>query len=133
MKRQPKNIESYAKHYDENHLWTKIKRTGRKAGARPLYAVLLLYYVLQSPDVPKADKAKIYGALGYFILPLDLLPDVFPIIGYTDDFSALLWALHAVWINITPAIKEKARMKLYDWLGNYDDTLLEEVDKSKQK
>lgn len=133
MKKLPRDIERYAPHYNENRLWEKIKHVGRRAGARPLYAVLLLYYVLQSPDVPKADKVKIYGALGYFILPLDIFPDILPLIGYTDDLSALLWALHAIWTNITPDIKAKARNKLHDWLGDYDDSLLEEVEKSNTK
>ena len=67
----------------------------------------------------KADKAKIYGA-GYFILPLDLIPDVIPVIGYTDDLVALVWALRTVYSNITPEIECKAKQKLFEWFDRVD-------------
>ena len=81
------------------------------------YAVLLLYYVATDPNVSAADKAKIYGALGYFILPIDLIPDITPGVGYTDDMAALMWALHAVWSNVTPETEAKAKKKLHEWFG----------------
>ena len=82
--------------------------------------VLLLHYVLKSPNVSIEDKAKIYGALGYFILPIDLIPDYIPIVGYSDDVAALAYALHAVWKNVTPEIKQQAQQKLRSWFGNYN-------------
>jgi uncharacterized membrane protein YkvA (DUF1232 family) len=110
----------YEKHYDDNSLKAKLKRVARTAGAKVTYAVLLLYYVSTSPSVSRADKAKIYGALGYFILPLDLIPDLLPIVGYADDLTALIWALKTVWCNITPEIKEQAYTKLTSWFGEVD-------------
>jgi uncharacterized membrane protein YkvA (DUF1232 family) len=89
----------------------------RWAGAKVMYAVLLLYYVLQSPTISKADKGKIYGALGYFILPTDLVVDFLPIVGYSDDLAALMIALHAVATNITPEVKAQAKAKLSKWFG----------------
>jgi uncharacterized membrane protein YkvA (DUF1232 family) len=85
------------------------------------YAALLCYYVLKSPDVSRKDTAKIYGALGYFILPLDLIPDYVPMMGYTDDLSALLYCLHSIWKNITPEIERQAREQLYRWFGTIDE------------
>jgi uncharacterized membrane protein YkvA (DUF1232 family) len=87
---------------------------------------LLLYYVLKSPSVSRGDKSKIYGALGYFILPLDLLPDFIPMAGYADDLSAVLWALHTVWKNITPEIKAQAAAKTREWFGDFDQKAVEE-------
>ena len=121
----PTNVEKYSSHYNESDLWSKIKSVAKKAGVKVIYAALLLYYVLDSPDVSKADKAKIYGALGYFILPLDLIPDFTPVIGYSDDLAALLWALHAVWSNVTPEIKAKAMNKLQEWFGNVGEVELD--------
>lgn len=83
----------------------------QKAGVKVVYAVLLLYYVAIDENVSAGDKAKIYGALGYFILPIDFIPDITPGVGYTDDMAALLWALKAVWDNITPDIERKAKAK----------------------
>ena len=65
----------------------------------------------------KGDKSKIYGALGYFILPTDLVVDFLPIVGYSDDLAALMIALHAVATNITPEIKAQAKAKLAKWFG----------------
>ena len=98
----PQNIESYQTNYSESGLWKKVKSVAKKAGIKTIYMVSLLHYVLKSPDVPLEDKAKIYGALGYFILPIDLIPDFIPAVGYSDDVAALAFALHAVWKNVTP-------------------------------
>ena len=115
--RTPNEIEKYQENYSESGLQRKIKSVARWAGAKVMYAVLLLYYVLQSPTISKADKGKIYGALGYFILPTDLVVDFLPIVGYSDDLAALMIALHAVASNITPEVKAQAKTKLSKWFG----------------
>lgn len=116
----PKDIEKYRKHYDEDKLLTKMKKVGRKAGIKVIYLVLVLYYVLASDNVSSSDKGKIWGALGYFILPVDLIPDFIPVAGYSDDLAALLWAFYAIGKNITPEIKSAAEKKLREWFGDYD-------------
>lgn len=113
--------ENYQNHYSESGLWKKVAKVAKKAGIKVIYAALLLYYVSQDSNVSIADKAKIYGALGYWILPLDLIPDAIPVVGYTDDLSALIWALHAVWSNVTPEIEAKAKTKLHEWFGECDN------------
>ena len=118
----PKDIEKYQKRYNEQDLLSKVGRAARKAGIKVIYLVLLLYYVLRSPSVKTADKGKIWGALGYFILPIDLVPDFIPVAGYTDDLAALLWAFYAVAKNVTPEIEAQAKKKLHDWFGDYDET-----------
>ena len=120
-KMTPKNIEKYSKRYNEQDLLTKITRAAKKAGIKVVYLALLLYYVLKSPKVKTADKGKIWGALGYFILPIDLIPDFLPVAGYTDDLAALLWAFYAVAKNITLEIESQAKKKLHDWFGDYDE------------
>lgn len=124
--RPPRDIERYQEHYSEKRLGDKLAKVARKAGAKLVYPVLLLYYVLRSPAVTKADKTKIYGALGYFILPVDLLPDLLPMLGYADDLSAVVWALHTVWKNITPEIKDKAAAKAREWFGDFDRDAIDE-------
>lgn len=115
--RTPNEIEKYQENYSDSGLQRKMKSVARWAGAKVMYAVLLLYYVLQSPTISKADKGKIYGALGYFILPTDLVVDFLPVVGYSDDLAALMIALHAVATNITPEVKAQARAKLSKWFG----------------
>lgn len=120
------DIQKYQGHYSEQKLTGKLPKVARKAGQKLTYAILLLYYVLRSPNVTKGDKATILGALGYFILPLDILPDFVPIVGFTDDLSAILLALHAVWKNITPEVKAKAAAKAAELFGDFDQKDVEE-------
>lgn len=111
-----------SKHFSDEKLWNKLARYAKKAGVSAIYAVLLLYYTLQKPEVPKKSKAVIIGALGYFILPFDLIPDVAGPVGYTDDVGVLLAALVQVAMYIDSDIKDQARNKLKDWFGDDIDT-----------
>lgn len=118
--RSLKNIEKYQEHYSEPKFAGKLAKVAKSAGRKMVYAALLLYYVLKSPSVKKGDKTTIIGALGYFILPLDILPDFIPMVGFTDDLSAILLALHAVWKNITPEIKAMAAAKASELFGDFN-------------
>jgi uncharacterized membrane protein YkvA (DUF1232 family) len=84
-------------------------------GRETLEKALYLYYAVQSPHTPKWAKRVIYGALGYFILPLDAIPDLAPLIGYTDDLSVMAAALATVAFYITPDVKTQAQQKLDHW------------------
>lgn len=113
MKNNTTNITAYANHYDEKTFW----RTLKKVGAKVAYPALLLFYVMKSSEVPWKVKAEIIGALGYLILPLDLIPDYLPVVGYTDDLAALMAVVRQVKAYITPEIKKAAEAKLRDWFG----------------
>ncbi len=119
------DLTRYQKHFSDNDLWKKIAAFAKKAGEKVVYAALLLYYVVKAPGTSKADKGKILGALGYFILPIDIIPDWLPVAGYTDDLAALTWAIYAVAKNITPEIKKQAKDKMKELFGEYDEKDLE--------
>ena len=89
-------------------------------GSKLLYPALQLYYVLQSKDVPVKVKTLIIGALGYLILPADLVPDFIPALGFTDDLTALMVALRTVNKYITPDINARAKEQA-DRLLNEDN------------
>lgn len=72
-----------------------------------------------------AEKALIVAALGYFILPLDLIPDFIPIAGYGDD-AAVLYGLIKKLDCIDVRVKAQAKSKLKEWFGNYDESKLED-------
>ena len=118
-------MTKYSGHYEENAFWAKLQKFARKAGIKVSYAALLLYYVLKSPTTSTKDRAKIIGALGYFILPIDLIPDFIPVAGYTDDLAALVWGVYCVIKSITPEVKAQAAEKLHEWFGEFDDSMLE--------
>lgn len=126
MKR-PNNIENYQENYSESKLQRKLTSVARWAGAKVVYAVLLLYYVLRNPNVSMADKSKIYGALGYFILPTDIILDFIPLAGYSDDMAAIMWAIHTVRRNITPEIKSQAKEKLGEWFDSYNEKKIDKI------
>lgn len=115
-------MEEMEKQYSDKKFWAKLKRFAVKAGHTVVYTALLLYYTLQKPELPKKAKVTILAALGYFILPLDLIPDFAVGIGYTDDLGALGLALIQVAIHIDDEVKKKAKEKLSHWFGENVDT-----------
>lgn len=115
------DLTKFEKHYSEESLVDKIAAVAKKAGIKVIYAALLLYYVVKNPMTSKGDRAKILGALGYFILPIDIIPDAIPVAGFTDDLAALTWAIYCVAKNITPEIKAQAKAKLKEWFKDFDE------------
>ena len=99
----------YERHYDEDDFWNKIKRIAAQVGAKVLYPTLQLYYMMQSKDVPVKAKTLILGALGYLILPVDLVPDFIPALGFTDDLTAIMMALRTLNKYVTPDISQQAK------------------------
>lgn len=119
--------KKYEKEFKEERFWEKIKNYGKKIGIKPLYAALILYYAL--PKVSLIDKAIIVGSLGYFIYPLDVIPDFIPIIGFMDDIAVLMWAFYKIKSNaknIDDEVKEKAKSRLKTFFSNITD---EEISK----
>lgn len=112
----------YEKEYSDKGFRTKLVGYAKTAGRDVVERALQLYYAAQSPDTPAWAKAAIYGALGYFISVIDAVPDLTPIVGYTDDLGVLAAALAMVAAQITPEVKDKAAAKLKDWFGEADDS-----------
>lgn len=114
-------IEKYGNYYSENKFWKKIMRLTRKVGATVLRPVFQLYYMLQSDTVSLKHKAYILGALGYFVLPLDFIPDAFfSLIGFADDIAVMTLVISLVNDSLTPEIKAQAEAKLAELLHTTD-------------
>ena len=101
--------------YSEDGLRAKLRRHARKAGRHLVELTLQLFYALKDLDTPLWAKTVIVGALGYFISPVDAIPDIIPVIGYSDDLAVLLGAVETVASCITDEIKAKAAAQAGRW------------------
>ena len=96
---------------DEEHVrrdfWSKVKRVG----ARLPFAEELLtaYYCAFDRVTPLHVKGTLLAALAYFVLPFDFLPDVLPLLGFTDDAAVLLTTVRMVAGNIRPEHRAAAQ------------------------
>jgi len=74
--------------------WPKMKRVMSKVPfARDAVAA---YYCATDPKTPFRAKGVLFAALGYFVMPMDVVPDVFAVIGFTDDIAVLTAAAEAI-------------------------------------
>ena len=110
-------MENHISKYNERSLWRKIKKFAMKAGQEVIGRAMVLYYCLQDPDTPIQAKTIILGALGYFIAPIDAIPDITPGVGFTDDLGALAIALVIVAVHIKAEHRKLANIKLKTWFG----------------
>lgn len=107
--------EEYSKNFSEEGFWDKATKYAKKAGLKVMEPSLKMYYAAQDADTPMWAKGIIYGALGYFILPIDAIPDIAPAVGYTDDLTTLAAALATVAAHIKDEHTEKAKEKIQQW------------------
>jgi len=122
------NLEKYSKDYSETKLTTKITRFGKKMGAKLVYLCFIFFYTLKSPTVPAKIKATIIGALGYVISPIDLILDIIPVAGYSDDIATVMGAFALIGFYVTPEIKQQAKDKMKVIFGESIITELEVID-----
>lgn len=104
-----KMIDGQEKHYTDNKFLNKFSNFGGGLGKKAMQAAATLYVALRSPDMPKTNKIIVLAALGYFILPLDLVVDFLPVVGLTDDTFVILTALGKVYLSITDEMKLEAK------------------------
>jgi uncharacterized membrane protein YkvA (DUF1232 family) len=99
---------------DEAELRRSFWKKLRRLAARLLFAedLIAAHYCAFDRQTPLRVKAALVGALAYFVLPMDVIPDVLPVIGYTDDAAVLAAAIKLVASHITPDHREAARRTL---------------------
>jgi uncharacterized membrane protein YkvA (DUF1232 family) len=116
---------NYGSKFSQAEFVEKIARIAKRAGAKLVYAALILFYTLQSDKISIKEKALILGALGYLISPIDVVPDAIPIAGLSDDLAVLIYVLKVVWTDIDPEVTARAKAKLNQW---FDDDEIQEID-----
>ncbi len=103
--------------YSEKGFWAKLANFASMAGKEFVEKALWLFYAAQRPETPAWAKAIIYSALGYFILPADAIPDMTPVVGFSDDLGALTLAVATVSLYINKEVKKKAQARIKKWFG----------------
>jgi uncharacterized membrane protein YkvA (DUF1232 family) len=99
---------------DEAELRRSFWKKLRELAARLPFAedLIAAHYCAFDRQTPLHVKAALVGALAYFVLPADLIPDVLPVVGYTDDAAVLATAIKLVSSHITPDHREAAQRAL---------------------
>lgn len=110
----------FSKEYSEEKFWNKVKKFALKAGKEVIVRALTLYFYLHDKDTPKWAKGVIVGALGYFIFPLDAIPDLTPVVGFSDDLGVLASAFATVAIHIKDEHRKRAEETWNNWFGGLE-------------
>jgi uncharacterized membrane protein YkvA (DUF1232 family) len=97
---------NYGKHYSDKGFTDKIKGLAGKVGF--LRQAVAMYFALRDPQTPAWVKAAIVAALGYFILPTDLVPDFIPVAGYADDAGVITTTMGVIDMYVTDQHRAEA-------------------------
>ncbi|EPN4985185.1 YkvA family protein [Vibrio alginolyticus] len=97
---------------DEKTFWRKMKASVKKAGEEIAVMGIKSWLAMTDSNTSVRHKAILGGALAYFVLPTDMVPDVLAGVGFTDDMAALTLAANSVGNAITKEHEAQAREKL---------------------
>lgn len=108
-----KNGDKYAHQYSNEGFLKKVPQLARKGGIKAVAYANVLYYTLKAPTTPTNVKLSLIVFLGYFVAPIDLIPDLVLGIGFTDDIVVLGYGLTSLMLPslkdyVTPAILKQA-------------------------
>ena len=121
-------LEPYRKRFSPSKLWEKLRSYAEVAGVKVVYSALLMFYAYRRKETPSWAKHIVIGTLGYFLAPFDAIPDLSPIIGYTDDVGVLSFGLVTIAAYVNDEVRSQSRVHLNKWFGHYDEEDLKEVD-----
>ena len=105
----------YEKTFSDESFMSKAAATCKGLGKDILVKALLLYCAAKAKGTPIPVRTAVIAALGYFISPVDAVPDMIPVLGYADDAAVLAATLATIASYITPAVRDKAT-KIYNRL-----------------
>lgn len=105
-----------------------IRRAFRRMGQQAVYSVLLMTHAYRNKEVPPWAKRIIIGSLGYVLAPIDAVPDLSPIIGYTDDIGVLSFGLVTIASYINQDVRIAARRDVKRLFGDLDMASIQEID-----
>jgi len=104
----------YASYFSVDTLVDKINRLTGGACCELIEAVLSLYVLLSEGNVAAVTKVLIISALGYFICPIDAIPDALPVVGYSDDLAIVAALLSQLEDLMTASVKNEVKRLIPD-------------------
>lgn len=107
---------------------TFLTKKVKSLGVRLIYSTMLMVYAFQSDKTPIWAKRIILGAMAYLMSPIDGIPDLTPVIGFTDDLGIISFGLVSIACYIDNDVRTKAKTKLTSIIGNVDEKELNAVD-----
>ncbi len=109
--------QNYAADFTEKSFWQKVAHVAKAVGREIIEKALMMYYAAMDKDTPVWARTVLVGALGYFICPIDAIPDAIPVGGFADDAGAIAAALSIVAAHIKPEHKDLAKNKANEWFS----------------
>lgn len=105
-----------------DNIWMAIRNSAGKVGRETTRIMLELFYVLKSPETSMINKTLIVTALGYQLLPKDVLPrEKYGLLGFLDNVVTIGFAYSKVKSSVTPEIEQQVDNILIQWFGEKSD------------
>jgi len=118
MQRTSRDKERRTTSSRRSDFWRRLRRLLRRI---PLIdRTLAAYYCARDPETPLYARFALLGAVAYFIMPFDLIPDFIPVVAHIDDAAVMLLALRMVGHKIKPEHQARAQLTLDRWAGPAD-------------
>ena len=108
-------LAKFRQYFSDRAFWAKLKGFAGAASGQTVYSALLLYYAYQRKETPGWAKKAVLGVLGYLIMPLDFVPDLTPLLGYTDDLGFLTLGVSMIAAYINDDVRRQARERMAAW------------------
>ena len=97
--------------------WNKLSNYALDAGKDVVRSGLKLYFAAVERNTPVWARGVAFAALAYFISPVDVIPDVTPVIGSADDAGVLATAIVSLRVYISAEVTRQANKKLKEWFS----------------
>lgn len=123
-----KKIQVYRDKFSETRFWKFIGQKSRALSQGTVYSALLLFYAYKKKETPGWAKRIVLGTLGYLLMPLDAVPDLSPLIGFTDDVGILSFGLVTIAAYIDQDVRNTARNRMVKWFDHLEEDTLAKVD-----
>jgi uncharacterized membrane protein YkvA (DUF1232 family) len=109
-------FKKYDTNFSTEGFWATVQKYAKNLGRETLHKAFCLWLVIRESDAPAWAKGVAVGALGWLISPVDPIPDITPVIGLSDDATAIAAAIAVLAAYINDEIKRKAEAMLPDWM-----------------